>query len=50
MQSRAPHSPSHPILALKEGDADYLVTRDKHGFRKSAVKILTPAELLALFP
>ena len=34
----------------EHAQADYLVTRDKRGFRKSAVKVLTPAELLALFP
>ncbi len=34
----------------EHAQADYLITRDKRGFRKSAVKILTPAELLALFP
>jgi predicted nucleic-acid-binding protein len=28
--------------------ATYLVTRDKRGFRKSAVKAVTPAELLAV--
>lgn len=30
--------------------ADYLVTRDKRGFRKSAVTPVTPSELLALIP
>lgn len=32
----------------EHAQADYLITRDKSGFRRSAVKILTPAELLAL--
>ena len=35
--------------ACAEGvGADYLVTRNKRDFRKSAVQPLTPAELLAL--
>ncbi len=34
----------------EHSQVDYLITRDKRGFRKSAVKILTPAELLVLFP
>ena len=29
-------------------EADFLVTRDKKGFRKSSVKPVTPAEALAL--
>ena len=29
-------------------EAEYLVTRDKRGFKRSPVKIVTPAELLAL--
>jgi hypothetical protein len=29
-------------------EADFLVTRDKKGFRNSAVKPVTPAEALAL--
>ncbi len=32
----------------ENAEADYLVTRDKRGFKKSAVKVVTPAELLAL--
>lgn len=35
--------------AEKEG-VDYLVTRNKRDFRKSAIKAVTPAELLALLP
>ena len=31
-------------------EVDYLVTRDKRGFRKSPVRTVTPAELLALSP
>lgn len=34
----------------EHADADYLVTRNKRGFRKSAVQPVTPAELLALLP
>ena len=32
----------------EKAEADYLVTRDKKGFKKSPVKVVTPAELLAL--
>ena len=32
----------------EKAEADYLVTRDKKGFRQSPVKTVTPAELLAL--
>lgn len=32
----------------EKAEADYLVTRDKKGFRKSAVRPITPAELTAL--
>jgi len=35
--------------AEKEG-VDYLVTHNKSDFRKSAIKAVTPAELLALLP
>lgn len=35
--------------AEKEG-VDYLVTRNKPDFKKSAIKPVTPAELLALLP
>ena len=35
--------------AEKQG-VDYLVTRNKRDFRKSAIKAVTPAELLALLP
>jgi predicted nucleic acid-binding protein len=28
--------------------ADYLVTRDKKGFKRSAVRVVTPAELVAI--
>jgi len=31
-----------------KAEADYLVTRDKRGFKKSPVKTVTPPELLAL--
>ena len=34
----------------EKAEADYLVTRDKKGFRRSPVKTVTPAELLALIP
>ncbi len=34
----------------EHAQAYYLVTRDKRGLRKSAVKTLTPAELLVLLP
>lgn len=30
------------------GEADYLVTRDKKGFRAATVRVLTPGELVAL--
>ena len=32
----------------EQAEADYLVTRDKKGFRRSSVKVVTPAELLAV--
>ena len=32
----------------EKAEAEYLVTRDKRGFKKSPVKAVTPAELLAL--
>ena len=32
----------------EKAEMDYLVTRDKTGFKKSAVKPVTPSELLAL--
>jgi len=32
----------------EKADADWLVTRDKRGFKRSAVQPVTPAELLAL--
>ena len=32
----------------EKAEADYLVTRDKTGFKKSAVRPVTPGELLAL--
>jgi predicted nucleic acid-binding protein len=32
----------------ENAEAEYLVTRDKKGFKKSPVKVVTPAELLAL--
>ncbi len=32
----------------EKAEADYLVTRDKRGFKKSPVKTVTPPELLAL--
>ena len=32
----------------EQAEADYLVTRDKKGFRRSVVKVVTPAELIAL--
>ena len=32
----------------EKAEAEYFVTRDKRGFKKSPVKIVTPAELLAL--
>lgn len=35
-------------VCAERAAADYLVTRDKTGFRRSAVKAVTPAELLAL--
>ena len=35
-------------VCAEGADADYLVTRDKTGFRRSAVRSVTPAELLAL--
>jgi len=34
----------------EKAEADYLVTRDKRGFKKSPVKTVTPPELLALIP
>ena len=34
----------------EKAEADYLVIRDKKGFRQSPVKTVTPAELLALIP
>ena len=35
-------------VCAEQGSAAYVVTRDKRGFRKSAVKPVTPAELLAI--
>ena len=32
----------------EKAEVDYLVTRDKTGFKKSAVRPVTPSELLAL--
>ena len=32
----------------EKAEADYLVTRDKKGFRRSVVRPITPAELVAL--
>lgn len=32
----------------EKAEAEYIVTRDKRGFRKSPVRVVTPAELLAL--
>lgn len=32
----------------EKAEADYLVTRDKKGFRRSVVKVVTPAELIAV--
>ncbi len=34
--------------SAEAAEADYLVTRDKKGFKKAPVKVVTPAELLAL--
>lgn len=34
--------------SAEHAEADYLVTRDKKGFKKAPVKVVTPAELLAL--
>lgn len=34
--------------SAENAEADYLVTRDKKGFKKAPVKVVTPAELLAL--
>jgi len=34
----------------EKAEADYLVTRNKRDFRRSAVKPVTPAELLAVLP
>ena len=35
-------------VCAESAEADYIVTRDKMGFRRAAVKSVTPAELLAL--
>ena len=32
----------------EHAEADYLVTRDKKGFKRSAVRVVTPAELVAI--
>jgi predicted nucleic acid-binding protein len=32
----------------EQAEAEYLVTRDKKGFRHSVVKVVTPAELIAV--
>lgn len=34
--------------SAEAAEADYLVTRDKKGFKKAPVKVVTPAELVAL--
>jgi hypothetical protein len=39
-----------PAACAESAEADYLVTRDRRGFRRSAVKCVTPGGLLALRP